>query len=85
MRMNLYMTRINYQPFKIGRINYYLKKLFPYPLVAPTDKTLVHRPPLAIFGRQVPPRRACSQYPEYRIDEKAIIFCYPTPLTASPW
>jgi hypothetical protein len=35
MRVNLAMTGINHQPFKVWLIDQYLKKILPYPLILP--------------------------------------------------
>ena len=60
------------------------QEFFPYSLVSPTNKALVNGSPFAIFRRQIPPRRASTQYPEDSIDEEAIILCHTSPLPALP-
>ena len=78
------MAGINHQPFKIRIINQHFKEFFPYSLVSPTNKALVNGSSFAIFRRQISPRRASTQYPEYGIDEEAIILCDASPLPTLP-
>jgi hypothetical protein len=68
VRMHLDMAGVNHEPCKIRIIHQWLQKDFPDPAVTPTAKPAVRMLPLAIIRRQITPRSACPQNPEYGVD-----------------
>ena len=85
MGMDLAVAGVNHQPFKVGLVDQRFEKFFPYSLVTPADKPLVHCAPSSVLRRQVAPRRSCAQYPKNSIDKQTIISCHASPLSALPW
>jgi hypothetical protein len=79
MGMDLDMARINHQPFKIGFLYQCLQQALPNAFVAPAAKATMCVLPVSVVERQIPPRRACAQNPEHRVDELTVI-----PGVASP-
>jgi hypothetical protein len=67
--MHLAMTRVDHQPLAIGLIDKHFQQFFPNASVAPTAKTPLHFFPFSKVGRQIAPRRAGTQNPEYCIDK----------------
>ena len=46
---------------------------FPDPGFIPPSETSIDRVPVAVFGRDIPPRRSATQSPEYPIDNRAVV------------
>jgi len=83
MGMDFAVAGINHQPFVVGLINQAFEQRFPCAAVAPAGKATVGILPAAVVRWQVAPRSACTQDPEYRIDEATIVLSYTAPLSCS--
>ena len=81
MRMNLAVAGIDHQPFVVRFINQELQQRFPEAFVAPAAEAPMRILPIAIIGGQIAPGGTCTQDPEHRIDEGAIVFGYASPLS----
>ena len=77
--MNLDVTGVDQEPFKVRRVDQYLQQAFPFSLVAPTAETTVRILSATIVRRQVAPRRARTQNPEDPVDEFPVIPGVSTP------
>jgi len=75
-RVDLAVTGIHHQPFKIRFTEQYFKRLFPYPFISPANEAPACCSSFS-FRRQITPRRSCPQYPENGVDNQVIIFCRP--------
>jgi hypothetical protein len=82
--MDFDMTRINHQPLKVRLVYQSLQQLFPNPLIPPAAKAPVSIFSIPIIWRQVTPGIACTQNPEYSVDEEEIIACISTPCSFTP-
>ena len=59
MGMNLDMTGVDHQSFKVRFVHQQFKHPLPCALVPPTLESLIYRSPFAVFWRQISPRRTC--------------------------
>lgn len=80
IRFRAAMAAARHQPFKLGLVKDDLEQTLPASLVAPTTKPAMRILPIAIFGRQVAPRRSCSKDPENAVDKTAIVLRHPAPI-----
>ena len=85
MGMHLAMTRVNHQPLKIRLNDQRIKQFLPNLSITPTTKSPMRILPVTIVAWQIPPWRACTQYPEHGIDKSTVVMCNAAPLTALAW
>ena len=79
MRMYLYVTGIDHQPFEIRRVNQLLQQFLPYALVPPAAEAAMGVLPVPVIGGQAAPRGAGAEYPEHRVDEGSVVAGDPAP------
>ncbi len=82
--MNLAVTGVNHEPFKIRLVDQYFQQSFPDAVVAPADKAAMRIAPAAEIGRQIPPRRTRSHNPKDCIYKQAVILGNAAPTSFAP-
>ena len=83
--MHLAMACIYHEPFKVRLFDELCQQFLPDAFVTPADEAAVSIAPGAVTLRQVAPRRASAQNPEYGVDETTIVLGNAAPCAFTPW
>ncbi len=76
--MNLGMSGVNHQLFKIRVVNDDGEQSLPCAFVPPPTEATMRILPVSVFRRQIASWRSYTQYPHHRINEQPVILCCTT-------